>query len=128
MKCFEDIVSIGTVYNEKFLKKTTKKQGFNTRVTILTRKYALHRYDLINQLNRAMDDLSYKTVSSKYCELCEPSSLMNNSKNYLSFFHLNISPLSFRIEDLRTLISEHHLTFEKTYSRMDKVKFVEDGL
>ena len=37
---------------------------------------------------------------------------MNNSKNCLSFFHLNISSLSFHIEELTTLISEHNLTFD----------------
>ena len=37
---------------------------------------------------------------------------MNNSKNCLSFFHLNISSLSFHIEELPTLISEHDLTFD----------------
>ena len=68
--------------------------------------------DLIDQLNEAMDDPSSETVSSKYCKPCELSSLLNNSKNCLSFFHLNISSLSFHIEELTTLISEHNLTFD----------------
>ena len=59
-----------------------------------------------------MDDPSSEAVSSKYYKPCELSSLLNNSKNCLSFFHLNISSLSFHIEELTTLISEHNLTFD----------------
>ena len=59
-----------------------------------------------------MDDPSSATVSSKYYELCELSSLMHNSKYCLSLFHLNISSLSFHIEELSTIISEHNLAFD----------------
>ena len=37
---------------------------------------------------------------------------MNNLKKYLSNFHLNISSLSFDIEELINLLSEHNLTFD----------------
>ena len=59
-----------------------------------------------------MDDPSSETISSKYYEPCELSSLLDNSKNGLSFFHLNISSLSFHTEELITFISEHNLTFD----------------
>ena len=59
-----------------------------------------------------MDDPSSETVSSKYYEPCELSFLLDNSKNCLSFFHLNISSFSFHIEELITFISEHNLTFD----------------
>ena len=59
-----------------------------------------------------MDDSSSETVSSKYYEPCELSSLLNNSKNCLSFFELNISSLSFHMKELATLISEHDLIFD----------------
>ena len=59
-----------------------------------------------------MDDPSSETVSSKYYGPCELSSLLSNSKNRLSFFHLNISSLSCHIEELKTLISEPNLTFD----------------
>ena len=59
-----------------------------------------------------MDDPPSGTVSRKYYESCELSSLMNTSKKYLSFFHLNISSLPFHIEELSTLISEHNLAFD----------------
>ena len=59
-----------------------------------------------------MDNPSSETVSSKYYEPCELSSLMNNSKNFPSFFRLNISSLSFYIQELATLISKHNLTFD----------------
>ena len=66
----------------------------------------------MDKLNEAMDDHSSETVSSKHYKPCELTSLLNNSKNCLSFFHLNISSLSFHIEELTTLISEHNLTFD----------------
>ena len=61
-------------------------------------------------------------------EPCELSPLMNNSKNYLSFFHLNISSLPFHIEELSTLISEHKLAFDifgvnETKLRLNKASF-----
>ena len=59
-----------------------------------------------------MDDPSSATVSSKYYELCELSPLIHNSKYCLSLFHLNISSLSFHIEVLSNLISEHNLAFD----------------
>ena len=68
--------------------------------------------DLIDQLNEAMDDPSSATVSSKHYEPCELSSLMNNSKNCLPLFYLNISSLPFHIEELSTIISEHDLGFD----------------
>ena len=64
-------------------------------------------------LQKTTDDPLSETVSSKYYEPCELSSLLNKSKNCLSFFfHLNISSLSFHVEELTTLISEHNLTFD----------------
>ena len=37
--------------------------------------------------------------------------LLKNSNKNVSFFHLNISSLFFRIEELSTLITEHNLNF-----------------
>ena len=68
--------------------------------------------DLIDQLNEAMDDPSSETVSIKHYEPCELSSLMNNSKNCLPLFYLNISSLPFHIEELSTFISEHNSVFD----------------
>ena len=97
------------ISNEELFKTN---QGSKIKFTVLTKHHTPLSQDLIDQLNEAMDDPSSETVSSKYCEPCELSSLLNNSKNCLSFFHLNISSLSFHIEELTTLISEHNLTFD----------------
>ena len=75
-----------------------------------------------------MDDPSSATVSSKYYEPCELSSLMNNSKNCPSLFHLNISSLPFHTEELSTLTSEHNLVFDifgvsETKLRLNKAPF-----
>ena len=66
----------------------------------------------MDKLNEAMDDHSSETVSSKHNKPCELTSLLNNSKNCLSFFHLNISSLSFQNDELTTLISQQNLTFD----------------
>ena len=94
-----------------FLKQT---KGPKVRLLSL-QNTTLHlaRTSLINSMKLSiMDDPSSETVSSKYYEPCELSSLLNNSKNCLSFLHLIISSLSFYIEELTTLISEHNLTFD----------------
>ena len=110
-KCFEDIAPFGIISNKELFKTN---QGSKSKFTILTKHHTSPSQDFIDQLNEAinMDDPSSETVSSKYYEPCELSSLLNNSKNCLSFLHLIISSLSFYIEELTTLISEHNLTFD----------------
>ena len=105
-KCFEDIVPFGTISNEELFKTN---QGFRIKFTVLTKHHTPPSQDLIDQLNEAIGDPSSDTVSSKYYKPCELLSLLNNSKNV---FHLNISSLSFHIEELTTHISEHNLTFD----------------
>ena len=109
IKCFEDIVPFGTVSNEELFKTN---QESKIKFIVLTKHHTPPSQDLIDQLNEAMDEPSSETVSSKYYEPCELSSLSNNSNNCLSFFHLNISLLSFHIEELATVISEHNLAFD----------------
>ena len=109
IKCFEDIFPFGTIPNEELFKTN---QGPKIKFTVLTKHHASPNQDLIDQLNEAMDDPSSEKVSSKYYEPCELSSLLNNSKNCLSFLDLNISSLSFHIEEVTALISEHNLTFD----------------
>ena len=110
IKCFEDcLVAFGTISNEELFKTN---QGSRIKFTVLKKHHTPPSQDLIDQLNEAMDDPSSETISSKYYEPCELSSLLDNSKNGLSFFHLNISSLSFHTEELITFISEHNLTFD----------------
>ena len=109
IKCFEDIVPFGTISNEKLFKRN---QGSKIKFTVLTKHHTPPSQDLIDQLNESMDYSPSEKVSSKYYEPCEVSSLLNNSKICLSFYHLNISSPSFHIEELTTLISEHNLTFD----------------
>ena len=86
--------------------------GTKIKSIVLTKHHTSPSQDLIEEINEAMDDSSSETVSSKYYEPCELSSLLNNSKNCLSFFELNISSLSFHMKELATLISEHDLIFD----------------
>ena len=111
MKCFKDIVPFETISNEELFKTNQRSK---IKFTVLTKHHTLPSQDLMDQLNEAMDDPSSETVSSKYYEPCELSPLLNNTKNcfFPSFFYLNISSLSFHIEELTTLISEQNLTFD----------------
>ena len=95
IKCFEDIVPFGTISNEELFKTN---QGSKINFTVLTKNYTTPSQDLFKQLNEAMDEPSSGTASSKYYEPYELSSLINNSKSCLSFFHLNISSLPFHTE------------------------------
>ena len=83
-KCFADIVPFGFISNEELFKGN---QGSKIKFTVFTKKHTSPSQDLIDQLNEAMDNPSSSTVSSKYYELFELLSLMNNSKNCLSLFH-----------------------------------------
>ena len=109
IKCFEDIFPFGTIPNEELFKIN---QGPKIKFTVLTKHHTSPNQDLIDQLNEAMDDPSSEKVLGKYYEPCELSSLLNNSKNCLSFLDLNISSLSFHTEEVTALISEHNLTFD----------------
>ena len=109
IKYFEDIVPFGPIFNEELFKTN---QGSKIKFTVLTKNHTTPSQNLIDQLNEAIEDPSSGTVSRKYYEPCELSSLINNSKNHQSFFHLNISSLPFHIDELSTLISEHNLAFD----------------
>ena len=76
IKCSEDIFRFGTISNEELFKTN---QGSKIKFTVLTKNHTSPSQDLINRLNETMDDPSSATVSSKYYEPCELSSLMNNS-------------------------------------------------
>ena len=73
MKCFEDIVTFGTISNEELFETN---QGSKIKFTVLIKHHTPPSQDLIDQLNEAMDDPSSETVSSKYYERCELSSFI----------------------------------------------------
>ena len=100
IKCFEDIVPFGTISNEELFKTN---RGPKLKFTVLTKNHTSLSQYLIDQLNEAIDDPLYASVSSKYYQPCELLSLMNNSRNCLSLFYLNITSLPFHIEELSTL-------------------------
>ena len=87
IKCFKDIVPFGANSNEELFKTN---QGSKIKFSVLTKHHTPPSQDLIVQVNEAIDDPSSEAVSSKYYKSCELSSLLNNSKNCLSFFYLNI--------------------------------------
>ena len=85
---YEDIVPFGTISNETLFKIN---QSSKIKFTVSTKNHTSLSQDLTDQLNEAMDEPSSETVSSKYYEPCEFSSLFNNSKKCRSLFHFNIS-------------------------------------
>ena len=83
-KCLADIVPFGFISNEELFKGN---QGSKIKFAVFTKSHTSPSQDLIDQLNEVMDDPSFSTVSTKYYELFEFFSLMNNSKNCLFLFH-----------------------------------------
>ena len=63
--------------------RNSLKQTKDPKLSLLSlqKTHPTPSQDLIDQLNEAVDDPSSGTVSSKYYEPCELSSLMNNSKS-----------------------------------------------
>lgn len=59
-----------------------------------------------------MDGPEAELLSSKYFELHELSPLLKKKTKNLSFFHLNIFLLSFRLQEFSTLLSTYKLKFD----------------
>ena len=101
IKCFEDIVPFGTFSNEELFKTN---QRFKVKFTNFAKKHAyLTRISSINLMELWMTlHLKQFPANIYWYIYCQLSYILNNSKNYLYFFHLIISSLSFHIEELIT--------------------------
>ena len=59
-----------------------------------------------------MDDPDSKMMTAKYYELDEISDLLSSTSPNRSFFHLNISSLTFHFDELLVLTAENKLNFD----------------
>ena len=59
-----------------------------------------------------MDDLDPEMMAAKYYEPDEISFLLSDMSPNRSFFHLNISSLTFHFDELIVLMAENKLTFD----------------
>ena len=74
--------------------------------------YSEKNIDLIDTLNKAMDEPDSKMMTPKYYELDKISLLLSSTSLNRSFFHLNISSLTFHFDELLVLMVEKKLNFD----------------
>ena len=88
------------------------KQGKKIKFEALAIRQPDQTTELIDKVNDVMDIPKNKTVTGKYYQVEEIPPLISDLDNRLSFFHLNISSLSFRYEELYTLLTSNNLEFD----------------
>ena len=90
------------------LKQIKEKSKFKD----FTKKNSKQNIDLIDKLNKAMDDYDSEMMTAKYYEPDEIPFLLSGRSPNRSFFHLNISSLIFHYEELILLMAENKLNFD----------------
>ena len=90
----------------KEIKEKTKSSKFPPQ------KNSEQNIDLIEKLNKAMDDPDSEMMTAKYYEPDEISFLLSGTSPNRSFFHLNISSLTFHFDELIVLMAENKLNFD----------------
>ena len=88
------------------------KQGKKIKFEALAIRQPDQTTELIDKVNDVMDIPKNKKVTGKYYQVEEIPPLISDLDNRLSFFHLNISSLSFRFEELYTLLTSNNLEFD----------------
>ena len=58
-----------------------------------------------------MDELDSKVMTARYYEVDEISVLLSSTSHNRSFFHLNISSLTFLFDELLVLMAENKLNW-----------------
>ena len=107
IKCSEEIYPFLNISNKELFETN---QGKKHKV----QSFCLfeQNIDLIDTLNKAMDDPDSKMMTAKYYELDEISDLLSSTSPNRSFFHLNISSLTFHFDELLVLTAENKLNFD----------------
>ena len=73
IKCSEKIYPFSNISNEELFETN---QGKNIKFKVFTQLNSEQNIDLIDTLNKAMDDPDSKMMTAKYCELDEISDLL----------------------------------------------------
>ena len=105
IKCPEEIYSFSNISNEDLFETN---QGKNIKFKVFTQKSSKQNNDLIDTLNNAHS----KMMAAKNFELDEISELYSSTSPNRSFFHLNISSLTFHLDELLVLTAENKLNFD----------------
>ena len=75
IKCSEEIYPFSNISNELF----ETNQGKNIKFKVFTQKNSEQNIDLIDTLNKAMDDPDSKLMAAKYYKLDEISDLLSST-------------------------------------------------
>ena len=100
IKCSEEIYPFLNISNEGLFEAS---QGKNIKFNVFTKKNSGQNIDLIDKLNKAMDDRDSEMMTAKYYEPDEISFLLSGMLPNRSFFHLNIFSLTFHFDELIVL-------------------------
>ena len=84
IKCSEEIYPFSNISNEEL---SGTNQGKNIKFKVFTQKKSEQKTDLIDTLNKVMDDPDSKMMTAKYYELDEISDLLSSTSPNRSFFH-----------------------------------------
>ena len=76
------------------------------------KKISEQNIDLIDTLNKAMDDPDFEMMTAKYYEPDEISFSLSGTSPNRPFFQLNISSLTFHFDELLVLMAENKLNFD----------------
>ena len=108
IKCSEEIYPFSNISNEELFETN---QGKNIKFKVFTQKNSEQNIDLIDTLNKAMDDPDSEIMAAKYYEPDEISVLLSGTSPNRSFFHLNISSLTFHFDELLVLMAQNKRNF-----------------
>ena len=78
----------------------------------MSQKNSEQNIELIDTLNKAIDDPDSEMMTAKYYEPDEIFILLSGTSPNRSFFHLNISSLTFHFDELLVLMAENKLNFD----------------
>ena len=109
IKCSEEIYPFSNISNEELFETN---QGKNIKFKVFTQKNSEQNIDLIDTLNKAMDDPDSEMMTARYYELDEISVLLSSTSPNTSFFHLNISSLTIHLGELLILMPKNKLYFD----------------
>ena len=109
IKCSEEIYPFLSISNGELFEMNQVK---NMKFKVFTQKNSDQNIDLIDTLNKAMDDPDTEMITAKCYEPDEISVLLSSTSPNTSFFHLNISSLTIHLGELLILMPKNKLYFD----------------
>ena len=109
IKCSDEMYPFLNISNEEHFETN---QGKNRKFKVFTLKNSEQNIDLIDTLNKAMDEPDSEMTTAKYYEPNEIFFSLSGTSPDRSFFHLNISSLIFHFDELLVLMAENKFNFD----------------